>query len=244
MRIAVLSDIHSNLLALDAVLAHAGDLDAVWQLGDIVGYGPEPDRVVARLAGIGAIGVRGNHEAAALGGPEIDWFNPDARSAAAWTGRTISADTRAWLEALPEVVEREDYTLVHGSPRDPLREYVTSPGIARDSIELLTTTHGLHGHTHVPVVFSLAGGRVRTRFPADGDRWDLTDGRALLNPGSVGQPRDGDPRASYLVIETAASAGPASATWHRVPYDIAGVQSAIRAAGLPGRLADRLALGS
>ena len=212
MRIAVLSDIHSNLLALDAVLAHAGDVDAVWQLGDIVGYGPEPDRVVARLAAIGAVGVKGNHEAAALGGPEIEWFNPDARAAAAWTGRTIGADTRTWLTALPELLELEDVTLVHGSPRAPLREYVTSPGIARDNLELVSTTHGLHGHTHVPVVFSLVANKVRTRFPADGDRLDLTDGRSLLNPGSVGQPRDGDPRASYLSIDTDDS----TVTWHRV----------------------------
>lgn len=239
MRIAVLSDIHSNLVALDAVLAHAGDLDAVWQLGDIVGYGPEPDRVVARLAAIGAVGVRGNHEAAALGGREIEWFNPDARAAAAWTGRTIGADTRAWLEALTDILELEDITLVHGSPREPLREYITSPGIARDNLELVATTHGLHGHTHVPVVFTIVGGKVRTRFPADAERLDLTDGRSLLNPGSVGQPRDGDPRASYLILDTEA----ATATWCRVRYDVAAVQAAIRAAGLPGRLADRLAVG-
>jgi diadenosine tetraphosphatase ApaH/serine/threonine PP2A family protein phosphatase len=248
MRIAVLSDIHSNLLALDAVLAHAGDFDAVWHLGDIVGYGPDPDRVVARLAAIDAVGVRGNHEAAALGGPEIDWFNPDAKAAAAWTGRTMSRETRAWLEALPEIVVRDDFTLVHGSPRDPLREYVTSPGIARDNIDLLATTHGLHGHTHVPVAFTLAADLVRTRFPSDGEEADLGDGRSLLNPGSVGQPRDGDPRASYVVLDTAAAAGAATgvatATWHRVPYDIASVQAAIRAAGLPGRLADRLAVGT
>ena len=243
MRIAVLSDIHSNLVALDAVLAHAGDLDAVWELGDIVGYGPEPDRVVARLAAIGAVGVRGNHEAAALGGREIEWFNPDARAAAAWTGRTIGADTRAWLEALPDVLELEDVTLVHGSPRDPLREYVTSPGVARANLELLSTTHGLHGHTHVPVVFSLGDGPIRTRFPGNGDRVDL-DTRSLLNPGSVGQPRDGDPRAAYLIIDTDAAAGGATATWHRVHYDVPAVQAAIRAAGLPGRLADRLAVGT
>src|SRR5690349_3184978 len=125
MRIAVLSDIHSNLEALTAVLAHAGSVDAVWQLGDVVGYGPEPDAVVATLAAVGAVGVRGNHDAAALGGPEIDWFNPDARAAAEWTRDRLSAATRAWLGALPQVTEIDGIGLVHGSPRDPLREYVT-----------------------------------------------------------------------------------------------------------------------
>ena len=122
MRIAVLSDIHSNLVALDAVLAHAGTVDAIWHLGDVVGYGPDPDGVVARLIGVGAVGVRGNHDAAALGGREIDWFNPEARAAAEWTRDTIDGTTRAWLSALPERHAIDRMTLVHGSPRDPIRE--------------------------------------------------------------------------------------------------------------------------
>jgi predicted phosphodiesterase len=119
MRIAVLSDIHSNLVALEAVLAHAGTVDGVWHLGDIVGYGPEPDGVVARLEGIGAVGVRGNHDAAALGGDEIDYFNPDARAAMEWTRRHLSPTTLAWLGDLPERRTEDEITLVHGSPRDP-----------------------------------------------------------------------------------------------------------------------------
>ena len=122
MRVAVLSDIHSNLVALDAVLAHAGAVDAVWHLGDVVGYGPDPDGVVARLIEVGATGVRGNHAAAALGGPEIDWFNPEARAAAEWTRDTIGRTTRAWLAALPDRHTAGRMTLVHGSPRDPIRE--------------------------------------------------------------------------------------------------------------------------
>src|SRR5690349_25048881 len=128
MRVAVLSDIHSNLPALDAVLAAAGGVDAIWQLGDVVGYGPDPDGVVARLQERGAVGVRGNHDAAALGGSEIEWFNPDARRAMEWTRSTISDDTRAWLEALPEHRSEAGCELVHGSPREPLWEYITSPG--------------------------------------------------------------------------------------------------------------------
>ena len=126
MRVAVLSDIHANLAALDAVLAAVPSVDEIWQLGDVVGYGPEPDEVVARLGEVGALGVRGNHDAAALGGPEIDWFNVDARKAMQWTRATISDETRAWLAALPDRLEREGFTLVHGSPRDPIWEYVTS----------------------------------------------------------------------------------------------------------------------
>ena len=241
MRVAVLSDIHSNLVALDAVLAHAGPVDAVWHLGDVVGYGPDPDAVVARLIEVGALGVRGNHDAAALGGPEIDWFNPEARAAAAWTRDTIDGTTRAWLTALPERHSIDRMTLVHGSPRDPIREYVSSAGIALENLAILDTTFGLHGHTHVPVAFCLGSDeRLRVVAPGSGGRLELDGTRALINPGSVGQPRDGDPDASYLILDPEV----ATVTWHRVPYDIPAVQDAIRAAGLPGRLADRLAFGA
>jgi diadenosine tetraphosphatase ApaH/serine/threonine PP2A family protein phosphatase len=236
MRIAVLSDIHSNLVALEAVLAHAGTVDGVWHLGDIVGYGPEPDGVVARLEGIGAVGVRGNHDAAALGGDEIDYFNPDARAAMEWTRRHLSPTTLAWLGDLPERRTEDEITLVHGSPRDPTWEYVTSERVARASVAALTTRHGLHGHTHIPIAWLGAGDRVHGEAPADGDSVTFETRRALLNPGSVGQPRDGDPRASYLTLDPAGR----TATWHRVPYDIDAVASAMRAAGLPARLAERL----
>ena len=241
MRIAVLSDIHSNLVALDAVLAHAGPVDAVWHLGDVVGYGPDPDGVVARLIEVGAIGVRGNHDAAALGGPEIDWFNPEARAAAEWTRDTIDATTRAWLSALPERHAMGAMTLVHGSPRDPLREYVSTPDVALENLAVLDTPYGLNGHTHVPAAFCLGPDEaMRIMAPGDGGTHAFDGQRALINPGSVGQPRDGDPDASYLVLDPDTT----SVTWHRVPYDIPAVQAAIRAAGLPGRLADRLAYGA
>jgi predicted phosphodiesterase len=241
MRVAVLSDIHSNLVALDAVLAHAGTVDAVWQLGDVVGYGPDPDGVVARLVEVGAVGVRGNHDAAALGGREIEWFNPEARAAAEWTRDTIDPTTRAWLSALPERHSIDRISLVHGSPRDPIREYVSSPAVALENLAVLDTDIGLHGHTHVPVAFSLMPDeRLRIVEPGSGDSLALAGTPSLVNPGSVGQPRDGDPDASYLVLDPET----ATVTWHRVAYDIAAVQAAIRAAGLPGRLADRLAFGA
>lgn len=239
MRIAVLSDIHSNLVALDAVLAHAGSVDAVWHLGDVVGYGPDPDGVVARLAGVGAVGVLGNHDAAALGGPEIDWFNPDARAAAVWTRDRIAADTRAWLAALPETAVIDGVSLVHGSPRDPLREYITTPDVATANLRYLTTTVSLHGHTHVPAVFTEHDGAMVVEWPRDGDLLEFLDEPTLLNPGSVGQSRDGDPTAAYMILDRVAG----HATWHRVAYDIATVQAAMRAVRLPSRLVDRLALG-
>jgi diadenosine tetraphosphatase ApaH/serine/threonine PP2A family protein phosphatase len=239
MRIAVLSDIHSNLVALDAVLAHAGAVDAVWQLGDVVGYGPDPDGVVARLAEVGAQGVLGNHDAATLGGPEIDWFNPDARAAAAWTRDTIADATRTWLAALPVTVELDGVALVHGSPRDPLREYVTDRQAAAENLAELSTRLGLHGHTHVPVAWVADGERVGAWAARDGDSLPIDGRRALLNPGSVGQPRDGDPAASYAILDPEADA----MTWHRVPYDVAAVQAGMRAVGLPIRLVERLAVG-
>jgi len=241
MRVAVLSDIHSNLVALDAVLAHAGPVDAVWHLGDVVGYGPDPDGVVARLIEVGAIGVRGNHDAAAIGGPEIDWFNPEARAAAEWTRDTIDGTTRAWLSALPERHTTGRMSLVHGSPRDPIREYVSTAGVALENLAVLETDFGLHGHTHVPIAFCLGPDeRLRVVAPGSGGQLELDGQRALINPGSVGQPRDGDPDSSYLILDPEA----ATVTWHRVAYDIPAVQAAIRAAGLPARLADRLAFGA
>jgi diadenosine tetraphosphatase ApaH/serine/threonine PP2A family protein phosphatase len=239
MRIAVLSDIHANLPALDAVLAHTGAVDGIWHLGDVVGYGPDPDRVVARLQEVGAVGVRGNHDAAAIGGPEIDWFNPDARRAMEWTRSVIGRPAVEWLSALPERRRQEGCELVHGSPREPLWEYVTSPAIARDSLDVLTEPLGLHGHTHVPVAFIEDGRRVDRHAPARGSALELGGRRALVNPGSVGQPRDGDPTASYLILDP----GTRAVTWHRVAYDIEAVQAAMRAAGLPGFLVSRLSIG-
>jgi diadenosine tetraphosphatase ApaH/serine/threonine PP2A family protein phosphatase len=240
VRIAVLSDIHSNLVALDSVLAAIGSVDAVWHLGDVVGYGPEPDGVVARLRERNALGVRGNHDAAAVGGPEIDYFNADAKRAMEWTRKAIGSDTRAWLAALPERRSEGDFSLVHGSPRDPTWEYVTSASVARRNLEVLQTTYCLHGHTHLPSVFrdqsGGAGGDVETLRPAAGSSLVLDGRRLMANPGSVGQPRDGDPRASCLVLDLER----AELSWQRVPYDIAATQAAMRRLKLPDRLVGRL----
>ena len=239
MRVAVLSDIHANLAALDAVLGSIGSVDAVWHLGDVVGYGPEPDGVVERLWTAGATGVRGNHDSAACGGREIEWFNPDAKAAMEWTRTAISESTRAWLAALPERHIEGDFTLVHGSPRDPIWEYITSVPVARANLADLGTAYGLHGHTHVPAVYRDDDGRVEAISPTAGSAMALDGRRMLINPGSVGQPRDGDPAASYLLIDTEAQ----RCSWHRVGYDVGSVQAAMDAAGLPPRLVGRLSHG-
>jgi diadenosine tetraphosphatase ApaH/serine/threonine PP2A family protein phosphatase len=238
VRVAVLSDIHANLAALDAVLAAIPSVDEVWQLGDVVGYGPQPDEVVARLRDIGARGVRGNHDAAAVGALDVDSFNVDARRAMEWTRSTIAEDTAAWLAGLPERLEREGFTLVHGSPRDPIWEYVTSAPVARAGIAAMDTPFGLHGHTHVPVAYLEDDGSLETMSPGAGSQ--ITFGqRALLNPGSVGQPRDGIPTAAWLLVDTDARTG----TWHRTAYDVGSIQRAMEAVGLPERLVARLAYG-
>ncbi|MDP2350196.1 MAG: metallophosphoesterase family protein [Chloroflexota bacterium] len=239
MRVAVLSDIHANLAALDAVLAAVPSVDEVWQLGDIVGYGPDPDEVVARLKEVGALGVCGNHDVAALGGPEIESFNLDARNAMLWTRATISDETRVWLGALPERLERVGFTMVHGSPRDPIWEYVTSTPVARAGIGAMETQAGLHGHTHIPIAYLEDDGRLETMSPGAGSRIAFEGRRVLLNPGSVGQPRDGIPAASWLILDT----DDGSATWQRTAYDVAGVQAAMSRFNLPERLVSRLAYG-
>jgi predicted phosphodiesterase len=239
MRIAVLSDIHANLPALDAVLKDAGRVDAVWQLGDVVGYGPDPDGVVQRLRDVGATGVRGNHDAAAAGGPEIEWFNPDARRAMEWTRTAIGPETLEWLSALPERHTTDGCELVHGSPREPIWEYVTSVAVARANLGVLQSPIGLHGHTHIPVAFVEDDGRVTVVSPNRQGRLELKGRRALINPGSVGQPRDGDPDASYMILDPEAG----TVRWHRVRYDVGDVQRQMREAGLPPSLVSRLTVG-
>ena len=239
MRICVVSDIHGNLPALDAVLGALAPFDTVWQLGDIVGYGPQPDAVVARLREISAQGVAGNHDAAALGRIDTDVFNDDARTAVEWTAERIGSDTRTWLGALPERSTDGSFTLVHGSPRDPIWEYVYSTPVARANFAAFETLHCLVGHTHVPLVFREDDGLVETLAPSDGSTLHLDERRTILNPGSVGQPRDGDPRACGMIIDTESG----EVEWRRIDYPIGEVQSLMVEAGLPGRLVERLTHG-
>ena len=249
MRVAVVSDIHGNLPALEAVLAALAPYDALWQLGDIVGYGPQPDEVVDRLRAENAKGVCGNHDAAALGRIESNWFNDDARSAVLWTADRIAPRTKEWLGGLPqravegaagETTGDGAFTLVHGSPRDPIWEYVFSAPVARASFAAFDTAHCLVGHTHVPLVFRDDDGAVETLAPMPRSELALDSRRrTILNPCSVGQPRDGDPRACGMILDT----DKMTAEWHRIDYAIATTQELMRSAGLPARLVERLSEG-
>ena len=239
MRIAVVSDVHANLPALEAVIEAVGRVDAWWHCGDVVDYGPHPDEVVARLRGLGAQGVLGNHDAAALGSSVIEWFNPFAQTACLWTRDRISAETRAWLAELPQTATIEGWALVHGSFRDPLEEYVTRGSQAAASMSVCGARLALHGHTHVPRAWRKAGGGAEDLPLTAGRSLTLGDDTWFLNPGSVGQPRDRDPRAAALMLDTDAGV----ATLLRVPYDVGRTQADIRRAGLPAVLADRLAAG-
>ena len=194
VRVAVLSDIHANLRPSTRCSAAIPSVDEVWQLGDVVGYGPEPDEVVARLRSIGALGVRGNHDAAAVGGLDIDAFNVDARRAMEWTQATIAPDTRAWLAALPERLERED---ILARPRQPPRpdlgvrhhdaRRARGHGGDADDRTASTATPTSRSRT------SRTTAQLQTMSPGAGSRLTFDGRRVLLNPGSVGQPRDGDP---------------------------------------------------
>jgi predicted phosphodiesterase len=238
VRVGLLSDVHANLEALEAVLAGLGRVDALWVTGDTVGYGPDPSEVLALLRARGALLVQGNHDRAIGTGEGLDWFNEQAARAAELHATWLSSEERDALAAMPRVVAADPFTLCHGSLRDPMWEYVTRSGAARATIDLAGTAHACVGHTHVPAVFVSEGDGARLVRPAHGDVVRL-DGRCLVNPGSVGQPRDGDPRASYAVIDTLAH----SATFYRASYPVAETQRRMRARGLPSMLAERLAYG-
>jgi predicted phosphodiesterase len=239
MRVAVMSDIHSNVAALEAVLDAVAPFDALWVLGDTVGYGPDPDAVVDRLRRENAVAVKGNHDAAVLGQLDVNAFNEDARDAVHWTTEHIDPTTRAWLDAQPERRTELDFTLVHGSPRDPLWEYLYTVPVARQNLRAFETRHCLVGHTHLPLVFREDEGHVEVIAPSGGSQLHLDARRCILNPGGVGQPRDGDPRACAMTLDTDSGL----VEWHRVEYPIPTTQDRMRRAGLPPRLVARLEHG-
>lgn len=241
MRILVISDIHANDTALEAVLRDAGSVDAVWCLGDLVGYGPEPNGVVEKLRSMPRLTcILGNHDAALVRRMDFEAFNGDARISLTWTENTLNPDNMAFLRSLPPQLVEGDITLAHGSPRDPTWEYVLNTLTARLNFSHFDTPYCLIGHTHIQSMFALdeKTDRVNAQMSRPGEIVALVP-RAILNPGSVGQPRDRDPRAAYAILDRD------KCTWEprRVGYDIAAVQERIRAAGLPPRHALRLAEG-
>ncbi|OHD76557.1 MAG: hypothetical protein A2V99_16590 [Spirochaetes bacterium RBG_16_67_19] len=245
MRIAIVADVHSNLDALETVLRHAEEqkaLEQVWCLGDTVGYGPEPNACLALLRRYNALTVPGNHDLAAIGLLSTEDFNPDAAAAAAWTALQIVPDERTYLENLPHVVRQGEFTLVHGSLRWPIWEYLYTPEVALAHLELQETPYSLVGHTHVPLLVKEDQGSpdgCLMNYLEDGTALELRDRRLVINPGSVGQPRDGDPRTSYAIYDDEAR----TVTVHRLEYDIAATQQKMAAAGLPAWLIRRLSRG-
>ncbi|MGE5262188.1 MAG: metallophosphoesterase family protein [Acidobacteriota bacterium] len=243
MRILLVSDIHSNLAALDAVIKDAGHFDGIWCLGDIVGYGPQPNECIERLRTFDLVCLAGNHDLAVVDKQSLDDFSPDAREAAFWTRDRLAAVHCRWLETLPgiAVVAKYDMTLVHASPRDPVWEYISSSTIAERCFQSISTSVCLYGHTHVPAIFrkptyevGIVTERLSVNTPVS-----LTLDRLLVNPGSVGQPRDEDVRAAYAIVDLDAM----TLTYHRVQYDISATQRLMQQARLPDRLRRRLRFG-
>jgi predicted phosphodiesterase len=241
MRVAVVSDIHSNLHALEAVLAAIDEEepDELWCLGDLVGYGPRPNECCAVLAERADVCLAGNHDLAVRGTIDLAEFGGEAGVAAAWTRTVLDPGAQALLDRLEPEGSAHEVALYHGSARDPIWEYVLNDEAALATLELSGSSLVLVGHSHVAlqVVDSteeLAGG-----IASADTELELGGVRALLNPGSVGQPRDGDPRAAYLLLDLEAR----HASFRRVAYDVERTQREMRDAGLPEILAGRLALG-
>lgn len=242
MRVAIVSDIHGNREALEAVLddVEAAGADELWCLGDLVGYGADPDACVALIRRYATVCLVGNHDLAVRGDLPLEEFSHGAALAARWTREHISLDSVEYLGTLAPQRLDEAVGLYHASPRDPVWEYVLSPLQAELCLDALEHRIACIGHSHIALAFVRRLGEPATgeTRPA-GTVLDVSSGEWLLNPGSVGQPRDGDPRAAWLLLDTDAW----TATYHRTHYDIAGAAAAIRAARLPVSLAERLALG-
>jgi predicted phosphodiesterase len=254
MRLAILSDIHANLPALEAVLAdvEGTGVAELWCLGDVVGYGAQPDECASLVAERCALCLVGNHDLAVLGELDISSFSPAAAAAVRWTQQTATSETVDFLHGLDPADETRDVALYHASPRDPVWEYVLWPDQAAECIAIQAARISLIGHSHVALFFVMGEDRrpprgasaevedtARGAQAGAGTRLDLSEGRWLVNPGSVGQPRDGDPRAAWLELDTDAW----EATYHRVEYEIDRAAEAIDATDLPEHLARRLYVG-
>jgi diadenosine tetraphosphatase ApaH/serine/threonine PP2A family protein phosphatase len=238
MHLAVISDIHANLPALEAVLAEvdAAEVDEVWSLGDVVGYGATPDECTAIVAERCATGLVGNHDLGVVGELDLGAFSPTAAAAVRWTQRSADAETLEYLRGREPLAEDGTVALYHASPRDPVWEYVLALDQAAECLAAQAQRVALIGHSHVPLFFTDGAGEVQGAHAEAGTRVEIGEGRWLINPGSVGQPRDRDPRAAWLELDTDRW----EAAWRRVPYDIDRAAEAIAAAELPEQLGRRL----
>jgi diadenosine tetraphosphatase ApaH/serine/threonine PP2A family protein phosphatase len=248
--IGVVADIHANLAAFEAVVSHATDIEAWWCLGDIVGYGPSPQECLLRVESVKASAIVGNHDLGAIGKISLMRFNRDARLANQWTSSTLGPADVSRISGLPDMkVEAQgDSLLVHGSPRDPVWEYLRGADAAYWNFKSFDNRLAFCGHTHIPALFrwSTDAGQsadspvVRSHEIEPDEPIELEEGsRYIINAGSVGQPRDGDARACYVAYDPERSV----VTYRRVPYDVGTTQRAMALAGLPEFLARRLGLG-
>lgn len=242
MRILVISDIHANLVAFETVLNDAkGDWDYVWCLGDVVGYGPDPNESCDLLKTLPHLCLAGNHDWAALGRLDIRTFNVDARKAVNWTQETLTEENIAFLSALPTTFVLGNYTLAHGSPREPVWEYILDPLIAALNFPHFETDYCLVGHTHTPIIFEMTGdeGNTSSMQPRYREAKNLNGHRLIINPGSVGQPRDSNPDAAYAILDVENGVF----EHRRVAYPIHITQERMRKHDMPERLVTRLEHG-
>ncbi|MFC2038954.1 metallophosphoesterase family protein [Chloroflexota bacterium] len=243
MRYAIIGDIHGNLAAFKAVLDDIqvqGGADKVWCLGDIVGYGPDPHECIELLRQLDHTCVAGNHDWGSAGKVKMDSFNPDAMIACDWTAKRLTTEDIQYLENLPLTAEEDGFTIVHGSPREPILEYITTASIAKENFSRFRTRYCLAGHSHSPLVFI----RQRDGSCSAGEftpivKLALGASRLIINPGSVGQPRDGNPQASYAIYDSQLS----QIRNYRVGYDVSMTQDRMAEMGLPMRMLARLQFG-
>jgi diadenosine tetraphosphatase ApaH/serine/threonine PP2A family protein phosphatase len=241
-RVAVISDVHANWHALEAVLAAIAteEPDELWCLGDLVGYGPRPNPCCTTVRERTALCLAGNHDLGVLGQLDLEEFAPDAVASADWTRGVLDPEARAFLESLRPTARRDGVQLFHASPRDPVWDYVLSAEAAEAAFQLTEETLVLVGHSHVPLAIAEVDGTMAGGLAPEGTEAELgTDARLLLNPGSVGQPRDGDPRAAWLLLDFEGD----RASFRRVAYPVERTQEEIRERGLPDALAERLGRG-
>jgi diadenosine tetraphosphatase ApaH/serine/threonine PP2A family protein phosphatase len=241
MRYAILADIHANLAALQSVFEDIrvkGGVDEIWSLGDIVGYGPQPRECIELVKKYCKVSISGNHDLAVIGRLELSFFNPTAAEACRWTAAQLNPVDARYLEDLPEKAETGDFLLVHGSPSDPALEYLSSASIADKNFDFFNNKFCLAGHSHVPAAFRKEG-NTQSIHLIEGVGLVLHAHRMIVNPGSVGQPRDGDPRASYAIYDSEGM----MLRLHRVAYDIGATQDKMMQAGLPVPLVSRLEQG-
>ena len=244
MRSLIIADLHSNLESFQAILQDArdhGGFDQVWCLGDIVGYGPDPGPCIELLRSLPHVAICGNHDLGALGSLGLERFNPHAAAATRWTAEQLTAEQAEYLRALPQWLEQGEFTLVHGSTLEPIWDYflptAMTPEELRASFERFTTPYCLVGHSHLPF-WCREPDLAFQRLP-QGQALSLDQERLVINPGSAGQPRDGDLRVCYAIYDSDAR----SMTHHRTSYDIEAVQAKMRRVSLPEYLATRLSFG-